>query len=187
MLKYVPRKVNIVGTSASGKSTFSKQLAEVLQCSYIEMDALFWQPDWQESTNDEFFAKLMDSLNQAAWVLDGNYSRTTAIKWQDIDTIIWLNYSWTRTAYQSISRAIQRIISRQELWEGTGNKESFKKSFCSKDSIILWMLRNYHRQQRQYLAIMSDPQWQHIQFIRVHSPQQARNLLHQIKLLHIAM
>jgi gluconate kinase len=38
-------KVNVVGTSGSGKSTFSQQLARVLDCEYIEMDRLHWKPN----------------------------------------------------------------------------------------------------------------------------------------------
>lgn len=35
-------KINVVGTSGSGKSTFSRRLAAQLAIPYIEMDALFW-------------------------------------------------------------------------------------------------------------------------------------------------
>lgn len=40
-----------------------------------------------------FFQKIQAKLDQAksGFVIDGNYTRTTHIKWQDIDTVIWLD------------------------------------------------------------------------------------------------
>lgn len=180
-LKHIPKRINVVGTSGTGKSTFSRQLAALLQLPYIEMDALFWKPNWQQPTNDEFFERLSNSLNQPTWVLDGNYSRAQPLKWQQVDTVIWLNYSWHRNIYQLLTRTIKRSFIKQELW--AGNRESFRMSFLSKDSIILWMLQNYHRQQREYLAMMNDPQYKYIQFIRVQNPKQAQQLLQQLQTL----
>lgn len=47
------KRINVIGTSGSGKSTFSRMLATTLGYPYIEMDAMFWQPNWQESSNDD--------------------------------------------------------------------------------------------------------------------------------------
>ena len=41
-------KINVVGTSGSGKSTLARQLAERLDVPYIEMDRLYWRPEWRE-------------------------------------------------------------------------------------------------------------------------------------------
>lgn len=49
------KRINVVGTSASGKTTFSKQLAEKLNLSFIELDNLFWQDDWQQASDTIFF------------------------------------------------------------------------------------------------------------------------------------
>ena len=52
------KKINVVGTSGSGKSTVSKLLAAKLNYPYIEMDAVYWKADWQEPSDEEFIAKL---------------------------------------------------------------------------------------------------------------------------------
>ena len=75
------KRINVVGTSGSGKSTISKKLAENLGVPYIELDALFWGPNWTTTPDDEFFESLEKQLTATdGWVLDGNYSRTTPIK-----------------------------------------------------------------------------------------------------------
>ncbi|MFP6790607.1 MAG: adenylate kinase [Thalassolituus sp.] len=168
------KRINVIGTSGSGKSTFSRLLASKLKYPYLEMDAIFWKPHWQESTDEEFFANLAESLSGEQWVLDGNYNRTTEIKWARVDTIIWVDYSFSRTLFQAVKRALTCIVTKQELWGKTGNVESFKKSFLSKDSVILWSLKTYKTNRIRYTELMNDPRYSHIKFVRVTSPKKAR-------------
>lgn len=174
------RRVNVVGTSGSGKSTFSAELAKVLGCQHIEMDTLFWLPNWQESSDEVFFSNVERALDCPSWVLDGNYNRTRDTKWRDVDTVIWIDYSFARTLLQAVKRAIHRVWTGQELWPNTGNRETFQKSFCSKDSIIAWTIRTYHSNRVRYLDDMRNPDYQHIHFIRLGSPKECQAFLSQI-------
>jgi len=74
-------RINVIGTSGSGKSTFSKMLAKKMNVPYVEMDALHWKANWKESSDEELFNKLKNALSSEKWVLDGNYSKTEHIKW----------------------------------------------------------------------------------------------------------
>ncbi len=98
------KRINVIGTSGSGKSTFSRLLASELKYPYVEMDAIFWKPNWQESSDEEFFANLADRLSAEHWVLDGNYNRTAEIKWNRVDSIVWVDYSFVRTLFQAVKR-----------------------------------------------------------------------------------
>lgn len=126
-------KINVVGTSGSGKSTLARQLAERLDVPYIEMDRLYWRPEWQGTPDDVFLTRLEQALAEAGegWVLDGNYSRTQASKWREVDYILWLDYGFGRTLWQAVRRACRRAASKRELWPGTGNRESFRRSFSA--------------------------------------------------------
>lgn len=173
------KKINIVGTSGSGKSTFARELAAKLAYPCIEMDALFWGPNWYESTDEEFFKKLTRALQAESWVLDGNYTRTTSIKWAEVDTVIWIDFSFARTLFQAIRRALSRIISQQELWPGTGNRESLARLF-SRDSIVWWTIKTYHSKQKRYLQAMKNPEFSHIRFIRLRSPHACKEFIRKI-------
>ncbi|WP_201746277.1 P-loop NTPase family protein [Veronia nyctiphanis] len=170
------KKINVVGVSGSGKSFFSKELAEKLDASYLEMDAIFWKPNWEESKDDEFFANLSAAISIDSWVLDGNYNRTRSVKWKDVDTVVWIDYSFPRTVFQAIKRALTRVMSRKEIWAGTGNKESLKKLF-SKHSIVLWTLKNYYKVRRRYEADLASSEYAHIRFVRIQNHRQAREFL----------
>jgi adenylate kinase family enzyme len=85
-LKY--KRINVVGTSSSGKTTFSKFLSNILGIDHIEMDGIFWGPNWYWPSDEEFFSKLREALKKDAWVLDGNYTRSIPIKWKKMK---WLS------------------------------------------------------------------------------------------------
>lgn len=160
-------KINVVGTSGSGKSTVSKRLSKILNVPYIEMDKIFWGPNWYWPSDDEFFGKLKNSLQTERWVLDGNYTRTIPIKWESVDTVIWLDYPFLTTLIRALKRTFRRSLTQEELWQGTGNRESFKKSFFSKESIILWTIKTHGQVRKKYEGYIKDPKFSHINFIRL--------------------
>ncbi len=172
-------KMNVVGTSGSGKSTVARQLAQKLGIPYIEMDRLYWRAKWQGTPDDEFLSCVEQALAAASggWVLDGNYTRTKAIKWRDVDWVVWVDYSFRRTLWQSIRRAVIRAWRKTELWPGTGNCESFSRSFFSRESIILWTVKTYGKNRKKYLADMQDANHCHIRFIHLRSPAEANAFL----------
>ena len=129
-------RVNVIGTSGSRKSSFAKQLPGTLRIPYLEMDRLYWKPNCQEPNDEEFFSILEQALTGDAWVLDGNYTQTTHIKWPRANLVVWIDYSFPLTLYRVIKRSILRAWKKQELWPGTGNRESFTRLF-SKDSMVL--------------------------------------------------
>lgn len=169
------KKINVIGTSGTGKSTFSGALAEKLGYEHIELDAIFWQDDWQETPDEEFFAALAEQLSQPTWVLDGNYTRTIPIKWREADTVIWLHYGFFTVLFRAMKRAVTRIVSRKKLW-GTNNVETLGKLFF-KDSIVWWTIKTYGKRDHQYRAIMNDPAYAHIKFIELTSPKAASAFL----------
>lgn len=176
-----PSRINVIGTSGSGKSTFSKKLAEVLNYPHIEMDQLFWGPNWQSSSDDVFNSNLKNAIKGDKWVLDGNYTRTLPIKWERVEMVIWLDYSFSLTLYQAVKRALQRVISGKEIWEGTNNRETFSKSFFSKESIILWTIKTHGPVRIKYESYIKDPKYAHIKFIRIQSRKEAEQFFYHIR------
>ena len=176
-------KINIIGTSGSGKTTFGRQLAEILRIPFLELDAIFWGPDWSAPEDEILFKKLAVTLEEESWVLDGNYTRTIPIKWDQVDVVIWLDFSFFRTFLQAISRATIRIVSQEELWRGTGNRETLRKLF-SRESIVLWTIQTHNKNKIRNARWMEEDEFSHIHFIRLKSPQESAQFLEQLKLDH---
>lgn len=164
-------RINVVGTSGSGKTTFARRLARELNLPYFEMDQLFWKAGWQPSSDDELFGKVREVTSQPRWILDGNYTRTAPIKWKHVQLVIWLDPSFLRTLYRVTARTIRRAITQEELWPGTGNRESLGEAFLSRKSIIWWAISTYRPNRAKYGVFAATPEYSRIRFERLGSPR----------------
>ena len=173
--------INGVGTSGVGKSTLARRLAQILSVPYIEMDRLYWRADWQGEPDEAFFARVAATTLASGRVLDGNYNRSRPVKWRNVDLVVWVDYGFARTLRQAICRAISRASSGQELWPGTGNRESFRRAFLSRDSIIWWTLKTWKNNRQRYQSDMTDPAYRHIRFVRLRHPRQTEDFIRQLQ------
>lgn len=174
------RKINVIGTSASGKSTFGRKLAAALDVEYIEMDALMWGPNWTVTPDDLFFPKVEAALaGKDGWVLDGNYTRTIPIKCKEVDTVVWIDLPFWLNLKQSVQRALRRIWTQQEMWPGTGNVEQWGRLF-SRDSIVLWMVRVYWRNRKRNAGLLTAEEYAHIDFVRLRSHREMTAFLQDL-------
>jgi adenylate kinase family enzyme len=173
------RRVSVVGTSCSGKTTFAKNLARILNVKHIELDAINWLPDWVERPNDEFLDLVEKAAAAENWVFDGNYTRTREIVWRRATAIVWLDYSFPRTFYRALSRTTRRAFTGETMW--SGNRESFKKALLSRDSILLWVLKSYHRKRRRYSKIFQENEFGEKEIFIFRHPKQAEEFLRQVE------
>lgn len=170
-------RINVIGTSGSGKSTFGRKLAQLLRLPFFELDQLHWGPNWQETPPEQMLLKVQRVTDSPRWVLDGNYLKTTPVKWQQVQLVVWLDMSFPRTIYRVASRCLTRAWTRTELWPGTGNRESLRKSFFSRDSVILWSIRSFRKHRQHYPKVMASPEYSHIWFVRLRSPRECDEFL----------
>lgn len=170
--EFTGSRINVVGTTGASKTGTARLLAERLGLRCIELDALFWKPDWGQTPDDEFLPAVDEATRGDRWVLDGNYSRTRLMVWPRADTVIWLDYSFPRVFWRLLTRTIRRSITREVLWNGC--QERFRVSFFSNDSILIWCLKTYWRRRRNYPGIFQRPEHQHIQVFKFRTPRAFR-------------
>ncbi len=169
------RRIVVVGTTGSGKTTLAGELARRLEVPHVELDALHWEPGWTEAPTDLFRERVTRALSGEAWVTDGNYSAVRDIVWSRADTIVWLDYSLPTILYRLTRRTFRRIFTREELW--SGNKERVLTQFLSRDSIFLWAFKTYRRRRREYPELLSSPEHAHLHLVHLRSPRQERRFL----------
>jgi len=166
------RRINVVGTSGSGKTTFGTELSRRLGVPRIELDALSWEANWVSVAPEVLRERVAQAVAADTWVVDGNYSATRDLVWGRADTVVWLDYPFATVMWRVIVRTLRRSLRGEVLW--SGNRESLRLAF-SRDSIILWALTTYWRRRRDYPRLFR--QYPKVQFVRLRSPAQARRFL----------
>jgi adenylate kinase family enzyme len=141
------RRVAVVGTTGAGKTTFARELAARLGVPHIELDALFHGPNWTPASPEVFRARVSEAIAGDGFVVDGNYSIVRDIVWPRLDLVVALDYPFPLIFAQLLRRTVSRSITREPLWNG--NRESFRLSFASRESILLWALTSHRRHTRQ--------------------------------------
>ena len=168
------KRVNVKGTSGSGKSTFAGELARRLDLPYVELDALHHGPNWSEPTAEEFRARVREAMDAApqGWVIDGNYEPKlgdTVIG--PADTIVWLDLPLGLKLRRVWRRTSDRIKNDVELW--SGNKETWRNALWGRGSLFAWMIRGHFRHRRTWPRLYGgDPR-----FVRLRSVEEARRWL----------
>jgi len=174
------RRISVVGTIGSGKTTFAHKTSKLLSASHIELDALHWEPNWVETPNDLFRERVKQSLQGDSWVADGNYHQVRDVVWSRADTVVWLDYPFRTIIARLTRRTLRRIRTHEQLWNG--NQESVRGLF-SRDSVFLWAIRTYRRRRKQYPILLSKPENSHLTVVRLRSPREAEEFLSKLELV----
>jgi adenylate kinase family enzyme len=168
-------RVAVVGTSCSGKSTLARLLATELNVPHIELDSKYWGPNWTPVDSLEFRRRVDELTLQPRWICDGNYRVVRDLVWQRADTIVWLNYSFPLVFGRALRRTLRRCMSKSPLF--SGNRESLRQSFFSRDSILLWVLRTHWTHRRDYPEQFADGRHAHLEVVELRRPADAKRLV----------
>ena len=150
------KKVAVV-TSASGTggTSLGRATARRLGLPFHELDALFWKPGWVESTAEELHAAVEPIVATDAWVIDGSYqSKIGQLVLGSADVVVWLDLPMHVWLPRLVARTFGRARSGEVLWDG--NRESLRKAFLSRDSLILFTLRHFRARRRTYPVRFAD-------------------------------
>jgi adenylate kinase family enzyme len=146
------RRVVVIGTTGSGKSTLAERLAAQTGLRVIELDALFWGKDWQPVPLELFRHRVeRETKGDDGWIVVGNYGQVRDLVWPTADTMIWLDLPLRLVMWRLVRRTVRRAATKTDLW-GTGNRESFRNAFLSRQSILLWALKTHRRNRERYAS-----------------------------------
>lgn len=169
------RRILVVGTTGSGKTTTSKRISKSLQLPRVELDSLRWNPGWVETSDEVFIERVRKFESEHdEWVIDGNYSFVRDILWPRADLVIWLDFSLTTIFANLFKRSYDNIRHKRRLCNG--NVESIALHL-SKKSIFLWALKSYWRRKKNYSKLMKEDCYPNLTFKRVTTPEGLEALL----------
>jgi adenylate kinase family enzyme len=121
------KRVLVIGTGGSGKSTVARRLAQRTALPLIHLDAHYWRPGWQPTPRDEWQAKVQQILRGQTWIIDGNYGGTLDLRLAACDTVIFLDLPRIVCLWRVLRRQLRYLgRTRPELSPGCPERLSWE-------------------------------------------------------------
>ena len=180
MSSFPYKRVVVIGITSSGKSTLAEQLAKRFDLNFIELDALHWEPNWQEAPLEVFRARVEKATQAERWVIAGNYHVVRDLIWPKAEAVIWLDYSLGRIFWQLTRRTFTRWWTQELLWGKNRERLWAHFKLWSQDSLFHWLFKTYWRRKREYPVLFALPEHQHLKLIRFKHPKETEEWLEKI-------
>jgi adenylate kinase family enzyme len=135
------KKVIVIGSGGSGKSTFSRQLGAITGFPVVHLDALFWKPGWTPTPKDEWANVVRREIEKPEWIIDGNFGGTREMRMRAADTIIMLDLPRWLCMYRIFKR-LAMFYNQKRPDMAVGCNEKIDREF------IMWVW-NYRTRSRE--------------------------------------
>lgn len=146
------QKIIVIGNAGSGKTTFSKALAEKTNLPLVHLDKIFWCGKWRHISKEKFDEILGKELKKDSWIIDGNFNRTFPRRLKYCDTVFYFDLPVISCLWGSTVRVIQNY----------GNTRDDMGSYCpekfDKHKLELYKsILKFNKQHRErYYKLLSE-------------------------------
>jgi adenylate kinase family enzyme len=112
-----PKKIYILGSSASGKTTLANKISEILKIKTYDLDDIFWYKKYTKKRNIEKRKEKLKQLikGKKKWILEGIYTDWSEKAIKNADLIIFLDIP----KYLLSWRVFKRYIIRKRKGDET--------------------------------------------------------------------
>lgn len=173
------KRIVVVGTCGSGKTTLADALAERMGVPHIELDALHWGPNWTPVDPDVFQSRTEAALAGDAWTVDGNYSKVRDVVWSRAEMVIWLRYRLSVIYKQLIWREIRHVWQKEIMW---GINRVRLRDILGRESLLWDALPSDRRHRRRIPVLFGEPEHAHLQTVILGSPHEMHTWMRHIRI-----
>ena len=150
------KRIIVIGSPGSGKSTFARKLKEKTGLPLYYLDMIFHRPDRTTVTREEFDQRLQAILQTENWIIDGNYLRTLPIRFEACTDVFFLDFPLE----QCLEGAASRVgTTREDLpWVEQEFDSEFRQyiiDFPKNQRPIIYELVERYRETRRITVFHS--------------------------------
>lgn len=113
MDKPIPKRIHIIGSIGSGKTTLAKILSNQLIIPYYELDNVVWKRldtgdiRRTERERDEYLSSIITSEN---WIVEGVHHKWVSPSFQNADVILFIDTNLSTRRFRIIKRFLKQKI-----------------------------------------------------------------------------
>jgi adenylate kinase family enzyme len=171
------KRIAIIGTAGSGKTTLARRLSARLEIPCIELDSLYWEPDWKPAYFLDFRERVEHATDAPVWIADGNYHTSRDIVWERAEALLWLDFGLFLSLGRLLRRTARRVRTGEELWNGNRENIWSQLKVWSTDSLIHWFFKTYWRRKREIPMLLEWPEDAHLKVYHFKSPREVEEWL----------
>ncbi|GAA3413366.1 AAA family ATPase [Paenibacillus hodogayensis] len=132
--KDAPRKIHIIGSVGSGKTTLARNLSMKMKIPHYELDNVVWKrskPSDTKRTDEERDQILSKMVQSDAWIIEGaHYNDWVIPSFNHADVILFLDTDYSKRKYRIVRRFILQLLKIE--------KSNYKPSFKIFRNMFIW-------------------------------------------------
>ena len=162
-------RIILIGCMGSGKSWFSKRIAEITGYPLFHLDVEHWKPGWVMASGEEKIVRQREITGGEKWTIDGNYGSTMELRFAAADLIIYLEINRFVCMWSAAKRTGKKRSDLPDYLEEPTifNKGFFK--FCS----WIW---DFPKNNKKKILNLHE-KYPEKEFLRIKSRRQVKKLL----------
>ncbi|WP_221568433.1 DNA topology modulation protein FlaR [Alkalihalobacillus sp. TS-13] len=144
------KRIHIIGSVGSGKTTLAKVLSDRLQIPHYELDNVVWRRTAfgdVRRTEQERDERLGEIISTEQWILEGAHHTWIKESLQNADCIILLDTPYSKRVYRIIKRFIFQKFGLE--------KANYKPTFKIFRKMFVWNAAYQNQNRQEILELLS--------------------------------
>ena len=134
------KRILLLGSGGSGKTTFALRLAALTGLPVVHLDAHYWRPHWTEPDKPTWRAQVAALTEQDTWIMDGNYLSSLDLRLPRADAVFFFDIpNW---------HCLWNILKRRLRYAGQTRPDMAPGCPETIDFAFVWWVWRYPRRDK---------------------------------------